>query len=779
MAETKKLVTKINRLNSAQQMIESINEPANTAYYMFVGNHMDYANSSFIPQPKDSISETLIDVYRNMIYGKRVSENDIKLVIPRNDYSSNKVYDMYDDTVGETDIAVFNSNYYAVVNADAYYHVFKCLDNNLGVNSTVQPEFSEIDASDEVYQTSDGYVWKYMYSADVNTVRKFATTEFFPVVPNNQVISSAKNGKIDVIKVDYVGRGYDNYCNGVFRADDLRVGGNNLIYSINASLTANTTNDYYNGCYLYISAGTGVGQFKLIQNYVVNSTVKAIWLQSAFAIPPAADSYYEISPGVEIVGDGTQTSNALARAIVNTVANTIQRIEMLHTGENYKYATATVSASATVGVSNVAILRPIYSPHGGHGFNPAAELGATRACVSVKFSNTDIEIPLTNDYRTIGILKDPHFTNVSINFTTVSGIFVPDENVYQVKGTRVSDNATITIDSSEITANADFANQFVDGETIYLQTVEGYQLAYINSVTNSTHLTITTNSYYSCTATSMYKTNIGSYVSNVELSYSSLTGTLSVNASSGAVNGTSTAFLSELVANSSHVFVYGNSSGGGSLRKVLSIANNTRMTLESHVGFVNTSAKAQVVDYTVNTKTVSGIQSTVGYVTSVATGTIIAENVAGIFSTGDTIIGSLSGAVGTITTIERSGIPKGFESFVQMYKYVGTPVSSTFTPDELVYQSDFNTVEEQTANALIHSVTGTGPTTQYYVTNQVGIMNVNENMIGSNSTAVALLTNKYSPELVFGSGEVMFIEKINPIERTQTTSETIKLIFEF
>jgi len=334
MAETKKLVTKINRLNSAQQMIESINEPANTAYYMFVGNHMDYANSSFIPQPKDSISETLIDVYRNMIYGKRVSENDIKLVIPRNDYSSNKVYDMYDDTVGETDIAVFNSNYYAVVNADAYYHVFKCLDNNLGVNSTVQPEFSEIDASDEVYQTSDGYVWKYMYSADVNTVRKFATTEFFPVVPNNQVISSAKNGKIDVIKVDYVGRGYDNYCNGVFRADDLRVGGNNLIYSINASLTANTTNDYYNGCYLYISAGTGVGQFKLIQNYVVNSTVKAIWLQSAFAIPPAADSYYEITQGEEIVGEGTQTSNALARAIVNTGAKTIQRIEMLQTGEN-------------------------------------------------------------------------------------------------------------------------------------------------------------------------------------------------------------------------------------------------------------------------------------------------------------------------------------------------------------------------------------------------------------------------------------------------------------
>ena len=779
MAETKKLVTKINRLNSAQQMIESINEPANTAYYMFVGNHLDYANSSFIPQPQDSVNETVLNVYRNMIYGKRVTENDIKLSILRNDYASNKVYDMYDDIVGESDVDLFNSNYYAVVNADAYYHVFKCLDNNLGANSTVQPEFSEIDASDEVYQTSDGYVWKYMYSTDVNTVRKFATNDFFPVTPNNQVIASAKTGKIDVIKVDYVGRGYDNYCNGIFRVDDLRVGGNNLIYSINASLTANTTSDYYNGCYLYITAGTGVGQYALIQNYVVNSTVKAIWLQQPFAVPPAGDSYYDISPGVEIIGDGTQTSNAQARAIVNSVANTIQRIEMLATGENYKYAEASVVASAVVGVANVAILRPVYSPYGGHGSNPAAELGATRACVSVKFANSDVDIPLSNEYRTIGILKDPKFANVSINFDAVSGTFVPDELIYQVKGTRICDNASITIDSAVITANADFANQVVQGEAVYLTSAEGYQIAYINSVPNSSYLTITTNSYYSCTAASIYKTNIGSYVSNVDLTYTSLTGTLSVNASSGAVNGTSTSFTTELVPNSSHVFVYGNSSGGGSLRKVLAVANNTRMTLSSHVGFVNTSAKAQIIDYTVNTKAISGMQATSGYVTSVAAGTIVTENVAGIFATGDMIIGSISGAVGTITSISRGGTSKGFESFVQMYKYTGTPISSEFDLDEQVYQSDFNTITEQTANAYLHSVKGTGPSTTYYVTNQIGIMNVNQNMLGANSEAVALLTDKYSPELVFGSGDVMFIEKINPIERSNTTSETIKLIFEF
>jgi hypothetical protein len=65
------------------------------------------------------------------------------------------------------------------------------------------------------------------------------------------------------------------------------------------------------------------------------------------------------------------------------------------------------------------------------------------------------------------------------------------------------------------------------------------------------------------------------------------------------------------------------------------------------------------------------------------------------------------------------------------------------------------------------------------VTNQVGVFNESDTLFGSNSGATALITGKYSPELVFGSGEVMFIEKIEPITRTSASSETIKFILEF
>lgn len=778
MSESKKLITKYKRLNTARQVVESVNEPANTSYYVFLGNHLDYANSS-IPQPVDSVAETTVSTYRNMLYGKRVATNDIKLMIPRNDYVSGKVYQMYDDQVGESNVALFNSNYYAVVNADAFYHVFKCLDNNQNSNSTVKPEFSEIDAADEIYQTSDGYTWKYMFSADNTTVRKFATVDYFPVVVNNAVTDSAIDGRIDVIKVENAGRGYDNYCNGTFRISDLRIDGDPHKYSLNSSLNASTTSQFYNGCYIYISSGTAAGQFAKIINYTVNSTLKVIELQSEFAVSPAGDSVFEVTPGVVVMGDGTQTSDATARAIINASSNSVQRIEMLSLGAGYKYATANVTADPVVGVSNTALIRPIFSPPGGHGSDVASELGATRLCISTKFSNADIGVPVTNDYRTIGVLQDPLFSNVVINYSDASGTFLPTETLYSAKGVRIADNVSMNTTSSVVTGDQDFVNQLSVGEYVYFKTSGGYQLAVINSISNSSYLTLTENGLYDDSAASLYKTGIGSKLTSVDLSYTALTGNVSINTTSANIVGTGTQFLTELVANSSQLFVYGNSSGAGVLRKVVSVANDTIAVLESNGTFANATAKAQIISYAITSNTVAGTQSSSGFIDTIAAGSVVLSNVAGTFSTGDFIIGDRSGATGIVTTVERNGIAKSFDTFVQMYKYVATPITGAFTQDELIYQSESTSIDDQYANAYLHSVVTNGSNTEYYVTNQLGVFNTNKNIIGVDSEAIADVTNKYSPELVPGSGKVLFIEKIDAITRAQDTSETIKFIFEF
>lgn len=866
MAESKKLVTKNNRLHSARQLVESISEPANTAYYAFFGNHLEYANTSFIPQPNDSISDVIVDVYRNMIYGKRINEADVSLMIKRNNYIINKKYDMYDDTVGESNVSFFSSNFYVTVDSGTFHHVFKCLDNNKNANSIVQPEFSEIDIEDEFYQTSDGYVWKYMYSVDSSTVSKFSTTDFFPVVPNTQVQAAAKTGVIDVIKVENAGRGYDNHCNGTFRADDLRIGGNSLVYSINTSLTANTANDYYNDCYIYISRGTGVGQYSKISDYVVNSTVKAIILNEEFSVPPASDSGFEISPGVLITGDGTQAINAEARAIINSAGNVVQRIEMLNLGEGYTFATAIVLSNSVIPVTNNAVLRPIFPPPGGHGSDPAAELGATRVCFSVKFSNTDVDIPTSNEYRSIGILKDPVFSEALVDFNTSTGNFIAGERLFKINGTLITDEATVSTASAIVTADAEFNNQLSPGEFIYLYDGSNYELATVNSISNSSYMTLSKNSFISCTAVKIYKTQIGSRISSINLSPSILTGNLSINATSQFAFGKGTDFSTDLIANISQIFVYSNSSGSGEIKKVLEItttqpsfnantdvsnanefisvssnpfvnndlilyytatgntaltglsnnsyyfivsANSTGVKLSDTLGgsarditassvsesghflkmqkikvnsnfsYANSDAKMQHINYTVSSSVEPGIQSSTATVASVATGTIEIKNISGIFSIGDKIIGESSGATGIITNITRSGVSKNFNTFVQMDRFIGTPISGTFEPDETVFQSISTNIADAYANSRFHSFSGSGSSTNYFVTNKIGVFNTATNLLGANSGSSALITNKYSPELVFGSGEVIYLERIEPITRSSTTSETIKFIFEF
>lgn len=675
-----KLTTRTHRLNVAEQVRESVSELANTTYYLFVGDHTSNAESLNV-SIKNSLNDITISPYTKMIYGKKIETSDVALMIRKNMYTSNKIYEMYDDQTGETSIDMFDYNFYCISLESSNYHVFKCLENNNRGLSTVQPLFSETGVDDESYTTSDGYTWKYMYSIDSSTKSKFETAEYFPLISNVDVEANVKKGRIDVIKVEAAGRGYDNYCNGVFKTSDLRVNGNTFVYGLDSSPLAKTTNSYYRDCYLVITAGTGVGQYRKILDYVVNTTIKTVILASPFTVAPTATTSYEVSPGIEVKGNGSQTVKTEARAIVNTSGNTVQRIDILNGGLNYKYAVAKVLADPVVNVSNTAIIRPILSPPNGHGANAALELGSSSLCLTTKISNTDPDIPLTNQYKMIGVLKDPKFQEVTVEYTS-TGTFQPLENVYKVKGVRISDNANMTVGSKIITANADFSSQLATGDYIYLATDVANQLAVVNAVTNTTYMTVASNALYSCSAVAIFKTTING------------------NAISG---------------------------------KVISIA----------------------------------------------TSTIILDDADGKFAVNDKLIGSVSGTIGTITQITRGGNSKTFSTFLGLTKYTGSPVTGTFIQDEIVFQSPTNNYAEAYAEAKIHSVKGSGPSTKYFVTEQIGTFNLGINLLGKDSSAIAHLTDKYNQEISFGSGDVVYLEKIEDIIRTNSNSERIKFVLEF
>ena len=583
-----KLVTNYLNLHNAKQFRESISETANSIYYVFAGRHTEYdGGDDAIPDLVNNNDTVNIDPYKLAVFGKKVANSDVKIMIPRYDWVSNTVYTAYR---GNTNISA--CNYYAVVNASSSYHVFKVLDNNGGSPSTIQPNFNDTAADDEYYSTSDGYVWKYMYTVDSSTFAKFATNDYIPVVPNANVTGNAVSGSIDVIIFSSPGSNYNTYLSNTFISSDLTIGGDPTIYTIANNAVA--SNEFYNGSYIYIKSGTGFGQIRKIIDYAVIGTQKKITIDERFITAPDITSVYEITPSVLIEGDG---SGAVARALVNTSSsNSIYKVEIVERGSGYSYATASVIGN-TGGVSNAATLQAVLGPKGGHGKDPEIELGGKYLGISVTFANSESNtIPVTNDYRTIGLLKDPLFANVTLTIATPTGVFVDNETVIQ--------------------ANS--------------------------------------------------------------------------NAS--------------------------------------------------------------------------------GVITESTPSTVSLSNVAGIFITDQIITGSTSGASANAISYVINGEAKNFNTFDNRHRYTYSSGTGSFVTDEKIYQLDV-----AIANAYYHS----NDANYYYLTDLRGVINSGNTITGVNSNATAILSTHIVPDIVEGSGEVLYIENVDPIERSASQSESIKLILKF
>jgi len=457
----KTLIPSHLKTHVAFQVKESITESANNAYYVFAGKHTTYANGS-IPTPQDSTQSVLYDAFNNMVFGKRISDNDVMLMIPKVEWTANTVYVPYDSNE-----VVLGEPFYVSVNATSQYDIFKILDaprytNGSYVPSLNSPSLNETSPNDTYYSTADGYVWKYMYSVTNTTWNKFATDTWMPVSSNTQVTGNAVSGAIDVIRVSYQGSNYNALYSNSFNASQIQIAGNPYLYDLQPDASSN--NDFYTDSALYITSGPAAGEIKKITDY--NGAYKRMTISSPFTTTPTSLTTYQITPYIEIDGDGT---GAVARGLVNTASsNSIYKVEVIGRGGGYSYATINVRANTGGVSSNGAVIQAMLPPRGGHGSNTYVELGSTALGIGITFSNTESgTIPTTNDFRTIGVLKDPLFANVqlSLNASSVSGVFTIGANLVQA-----NTFATGVIESyiGATLQLTNVAGQFLSGKTVYV-----------------------------------------------------------------------------------------------------------------------------------------------------------------------------------------------------------------------------------------------------------------------------------------------------------------------
>lgn len=684
---TTQIVSKRLHVSTAINFVNDV--ASNSAYYVFAARHIPYdSGDGTVPVPNDTVVNNYINIYNDMLFGKKIANTDIKTMIPRYNWTSGTKYAMYDDT----DPLLYDKQFFTVVDGGAFFRVYKCLYNGGGANSTVEPT----GTADTAYESpGDGYIWKYMYSTPSATMTQFATTQYMPVTPNTSITTAATPGSIEVVAVEDGGIGYNNYLTGAFELPtDLRL---NSGYGYALGSTASSSNNFYNNCVILMTSGAAVDEFRIITSYNPVGEQKIATLNEPFTANVAVNDTFEVYPFVDIFDTGgIMQVNCIARAIVSSATgNSISKIEVIEPGEGYRSAIAVIRPATVVGVSSNAVLRPIMSPPNGHGANTNYELGANYAGVAIKFienEGVDPELRTENDFRQVGILRNPLFANVEIKFSPANtvGAFIPPEAV----------------------------SQYTDVQ---------------------------------------------------------LTGTVSTTTGSPTVTGTSTRFANNLSVGDRLLI---NGSGSNIFGNVLSIANNTQLTL---------SVNASVTSATSN---VSLIQTTPhGIISANSSGTIYLANVnISNVSSSMKFIGEQSFCTTVADTIKisRGGSTpdvrstNNYATFSQLTKLGGTLTGgSVFDPDEYITQA--SAVSYAQPSARVYTANNVGGTDYLYVTNVKNVWEtgVDAEATGNTNNGQFVVDNKYEGELVPGSGEVMYIENVSPISRSDTQTETIKLILEF
>jgi len=219
------IITNKFRIHNAEQFVESFSEAAPSVYHMAIGRPQSYGtktrpdgrteNEGSDTSPLTPVNSVRDEFYYfdDLLAAKRITTSDVSYCIPRRNWTTGTVYDMYrhdygNRITGTTTTQTSNSGATNLWDSTFYVlnsnnNVYKCLDNNSGANSTVEPT----GTSTSILTTGDGYKWKYMYSLSASQQVNFLSTDFMAVSTDSTVSSAATDGAINIVKIKTAGSG--------------------------------------------------------------------------------------------------------------------------------------------------------------------------------------------------------------------------------------------------------------------------------------------------------------------------------------------------------------------------------------------------------------------------------------------------------------------------------------------------------------------------------------------------------------------------------------------
>jgi hypothetical protein len=416
------LTTKKLGYNTAKSWRNALYNSGNTdpVLYIYIGNNVPYANELSPDSIVDTIS-TEKTVWDNMYAAKRLTANDIELVIPRINWSGNTKYRQYDDTIDYSTLLAANTtqNLKPIYIITTDRNVYKCISNNTSANSTVEP-IGDYTTSNGNIATSDGFIWKYMYN--VKPSNKFLTTDWIPApISTNQLdynVSGTNviDGELASIIMTNVGSNYDN---SIVTVSAFATGCSILQLANTSRVAANMA---ISGTGIF--SGTHIDSVDVLNSRITLST-------PATANGGGTGNNITISTRVYVFGDGV---GVIASAGLSSSRN-ISNITVSTIGTGYSYANVYIYGSGTS-----ANARAIISPKFGHAYNPANELGASNIMVTTRIGEIDSTegglISSNTTFRQYGLLINPHkYGNTSVlTYSSANSVISQTTNINLVAG---------------------------------------------------------------------------------------------------------------------------------------------------------------------------------------------------------------------------------------------------------------------------------------------------------------------------------------------------------
>ena len=450
------IITSKFRFHNAEQFKESFSEAAATNYYLFIGRPGAFATTT--TGGTDSAPPTPVDNRRSeayhwddMLAAKKIDSTGVTHAIPRRDL----------DVSGATTYDMYRPNYSSANTA----------------NSTATNLFD----STFYFMTSAYRVYKVLDNGG-----NAAWTAAAPTSVSASPFTVAVTGADYTLKymLTLSTTNVQNFLTPDFIPVSITPESGNALVDGRLDVVKVTTAGTFNGTW------TSLGSNRDITN-------------------------------VPVRGDGT---GALCTVTLLNTSGAITSVAVTSNGSGYTHANIIKADIAEqhdlqyLGETNPALtystdplLEIIIGPDGGHGSNPAKELGGFFCLMDVKLQQTEAyDFSVVNDFRQLGIVRNPYSYATSSNFTSStarqtyaikfasnSGTFTVDERVYQTISNPTITSGGLAVSTNTITVTTSAAHLLSTGQTVTITgsgtfaggVTTGYKGTHHITVTDSTHFT--------------------------------------------------------------------------------------------------------------------------------------------------------------------------------------------------------------------------------------------------------------------------------------------------